>query len=237
MCSLRLVREWAAIRCKDSVALVTEQLDLGKVGTDYVVGTASGGTTFIRLRPGIAGYAKLASESDVAAHFSYSWAESAPAPTYLILSEKNRHHQVVTRADQKPVDAPPAVTEPLSSRPKPGDWSIATRLTGGPKAPGDCAVLALQDWLRIHCKRPLSNTELEQYSFLPGDGVGTKGQDHFAEMRGLVGTEIVVDLRMQKGKQTGKIRVNPVTGTRHALTVEWPEGEKGPTRVALEGKR
>lgn len=237
LCTMRLIREWAAIRCGKGISLITEQLELGKAGTDYVEGTASGATTFIRLRPGVAGYAKFASNGDVAAYFSYSWAESEPAPTYLVLSEKNRHHEVLTRADQQPVDEVPAFAAPLAERPKLGDWSKATRLSGGASPPDDCALLALGDWLRIHCKRPLSNTEFEQYAFLPGEGLGEKGKDYLAEMKGLVGTEIVVDLRMQKGTQTAKIRVNPITGKQHALTVEWPEGEAKPTRVVLEGKR
>lgn len=237
LCTMRLIREWAAIRCKTSVSLITQQLELGKAGTDYVVGTASGATTFIRLRPGVAGYAKFASDGDATAHFSYSWAESEPAPSYLLLSDKDRHHEVLTRADVKPVDELPAIAAPLAERPKLGDWSKATRLSGGAQAPGDCALLALGDWLRIHCKRPLSNTEFEQYAFLPGEGLGEKGKDYLAEMRGLVGTEMVVELRMQKGTQTAKIRVNPVTGNQHTLTVAWPEGEKAPKRVALEGKR
>jgi hypothetical protein len=237
LCSMRLIREWAAIRCKTSVSLITEQQDLGKAGTDYVVGTASGGTTFIRLRPGVAGYAKFASEGDDTAHFSYAWAESQPAPTYLVMSAKNRHHEVLNRADQKPVDEVPAFAAPLAARPKPGDWSMATRLSGGAKAPSDCALLALGDWLRVHCKRPLSNTEFEQYAFFPGEGLGEKGKDYLAEMKGLVGTEMVIELRMQKGTQTAKIRVNPVTGSQHTLTVEWPEGAAKPEKVVLEGKR
>jgi hypothetical protein len=237
MCTMRLVREWAAIRCGSGISLVTQQLELGKAGTDYVVGTASGATTFIRLRPGVAGFAKLASSSEKSAYFSYSWAESEPAPRYLLLSEKDRHREVLTRADTKAAEAPPAVSAPLAARPKLGDWSSATRLTGGGSAPSDCALLALNDWLRIDCKKPLSPDSFDQYSLTPLEGLGEKGKDHYAQATGLVGNELVVELRMAKGVQKAKITTSPITGNHHVLTVEWPEGADRPKRVVLEGGR
>jgi hypothetical protein len=235
MCAMRLLREWVAIRCSSGISLITQQLELGKAGTDYVVGTASGATTFIRLRPGVAGYARFASNGDKTAHFSYSWAESEPAPRYLLLSDKDRHHEVLTRADTKGADEPPAIAAPLAARPKLGDWSIATRLTGGPSAPNDCAVLALQDWLRIQCKKAISNDTFDQYAFTPLEGLGEKGKDYFPEMKGLVGTELVVELRMAKGTQRAKIQTSPVTGNHHMLTVEWPEGDARPKSLVLAG--
>jgi hypothetical protein len=237
LCKLRIIREWAAIRCGSGIALITQQFDLGKSGTDYVVGTSSGVTTFIRLRPGAAGFARFTSEKDREAFFSYSWADAEPAPRYLLLSEKNRHREVLTRADTPASDAVPAIVTPLGTRPSLGDWSSATRLTGGASAPSDCALLVLNDWLRIDCVKPLSSDSFDQYTFNAIDGLGQKGKDHYAQTAGIISNELVVELRMAKGRQKAKIVTSPITGNHHVLTVDWPEAADRPQSVVLAGNR
>ena len=237
LCKLRIIREWAAIRCGNGIALITQQAELGKSGTDYVVGTASGATTFIRMRPGVAGFARFSSESQREAFFSYSWADAEPAPRYLLLSEKNRHREVLTRSDTTTTDALPAIATPLVTRPSLGDWSSATRLTGGASAPSDCALLVLNDWLRIDCVKPLSSDSFDQYTFNAIDGLGQKGKDHYAQTAGIISNELVVELRMAKGRQRAKIVTSPITGNHHVLTVDWPEAADRPQSVVLAGNR
>ena len=237
LCKMRLIREWAAIRCANGIALITQQAELGKSGTDYVVGTSSGVTTFIRMRPGVAGFARFTSENDHEAFFSYSWADAEPAPRYLLLSEKNRHREVLTRSDTIASELVPAIATPLPTRPSLGDWSSATRLTGGASAPSDCALLVLNDWLRIDCVKPLQSDSFDQYTFNAREGLGQKGKDHYVQTAGLIGNELVVELRMVKDRQRAKIVTSPITGNHHVLTVDWPEAADRPQSVVLAGNR